>query len=365
VAGPIYIYGGVITLNGNLTTTALGSSILAKATGDIVTNSGRAFQTNNGDFILWADSDNSNGGRIWLYNNNTINTANGSTTSGLTGGGKIVLGGGLDDGANGGVANDGIPDGFATSSSAIGVLLGETNNANHTQLYSGGGDIIVRGSSTRTTADLNGSGLWSYGRWSANSGKGAIIINGSSASFRGINFTDESVDAIKLQLISDKASGTAISIIGTSNSNNEYGITFNRSNFKEVLATGGGNIYVNGTAANTTKTGVFLQDVDILASSGTITLDTAIHNPLNLQLNGSPIYSTNSVEVWDTSYSKTDNCVSWVVKAKRELAMFLWKKRSGGWSIVDSANVNENDYDTLTNYGTADSLRIISTYGGN
>jgi hypothetical protein len=271
--GSITMYGGLITLNSNLTTTASGGAILVKATDQVNTADSRTFTTNNGDFILWCDSDNSSGGRVWLGNNNVINTANGSTSSGLSGGGKIVLAGGLDNGANGGTASDGIPDGFASNASSIGLYLGNTAS-NYTQMYSGGGDILVRGASTLVSSSVQGLGVYSDGRWLANSGKGSITIHGTSAWYYGINFSSPVTNTTSgdkhLQLISDKGYGTAISITGTGS--NHEGVVFNYQNPKEVLATGGGAIVINGTAG-IYGPGVFLQNTDILATSGDITVN--------------------------------------------------------------------------------------------
>lgn len=271
--GPISIYGGTIALNANLTSTLLNAPILVKATDAINASGNQTFTTNNGDFILWADSDNSGQGRIHLLTNPVINTANGSTSSGLSGGGKIVLAGGLDNGANGGIANDGIPDGFASNASGIGVYF--NCQGCYSQMYSGGGDIIIRGASTIANTGVAGMGLYTDGRWLANAGKGSITLQGTSTHSYAVNLTDPGGNNTTagnkyLELISDKASGTAISITGVSNSN--YGVVFNFQNPKEVLATGGGNIVINGTA-NANNTGVFLQNTDILATSGDITID--------------------------------------------------------------------------------------------
>jgi hypothetical protein len=252
--------GGDISLQGNLTTTTAGASILAKATGDITSNASRTFQTNNGNFIIWSDSDNTNGGGISVGDNNTFNTANGSTASELTGGGRIVMAGGAD------TNNDGIPDGVATGSH--GVLLG-LNTSNTTTMYSGGGDIILRGKSTVTS----GRGIYQVGKLEANAGNGAIDFFGESNVFFGIDFNAALSTNKQLILTSNKASGTAISITGTSGGN--YGVVFNNNAPKEVLATGGGNIDIVGTAA-IANTGVFLQDVDILATAGTITINGGV-----------------------------------------------------------------------------------------
>lgn len=276
IAGPITAYGGDITLNQDITSTASNAKILVKASGQINTIGSRTFQTNNGDFVLWSDSDNNNEGRIWLGLNNIINTANGSTISGLSGGGKIVLAGGLDDGANGGIANDNVPDGFASNSSSFGLNLGGSTS-NYTQMYSGGGDIIVKGSSTFASSTDGGSGVWSDGRWLANAGKGSISINGKSTHFFGVNLSKPLVPSSNvsignkyIEFISDKSTGNAIEIIGSSNVS--YGVVFNYENPKEVLATGGGAITITGTGGGSVQ-GIFLQNTDLLATAGDITMN--------------------------------------------------------------------------------------------
>jgi hypothetical protein len=110
VAGPIAMYGVLVEIRENLFSTALGAKILLKASGWVWVNvEGKTVQSNNGDIIFWADSDNSqvssggNSDEIGLRAGVTVNTQ----------GGKLIMAGGLDDGANGGVASDGIPDNYA------------------------------------------------------------------------------------------------------------------------------------------------------------------------------------------------------------------------------------------------------------
>ena len=309
-SGNISIYGGDIAINQNLTTTANNAAILIKASGQIITNDSRTFQTNNGDFVLWSDTDNSNGGLIWLGLNNILNTANGNTSSGLSGGGKIVLAGGLDNGVNGGVANDGVPDGFAANSINNGVNLGSNNTSNYTQMYSGGGDIIVRGSSTLNSSLNTGTGLWSSGRWLANSGKGLIQINGASTNYFGINFSDPASNVTTgnkhIEFISDKSTGNAIEISGSSNSN--YGVVFNYDNPKELLATGGGTISITGTGGGVYH-GVFIQNTDFLASSGDIIINGGA-NGIRVASSGSRIGSRPS-----TSITSSSSNIKWITNS--------------------------------------------------
>ncbi|MDD4913266.1 MAG: filamentous hemagglutinin N-terminal domain-containing protein, partial [Sideroxydans sp.] len=272
IAGPISIYGGNIAANANLTSTVAGADILLKASGNITQAASTTVQTNNGDISYWADSDASGNGYISIGDNTTINSANGSTAGGLSGGGKITLAGGADNGANGGTASDGTPDGFASNSAGNGVKLG-TGVSSAIQMYSGGGDILIRGSSTNAGAAFDNIGVFQLEKFTANAGKGSITVTGQSTNYFGVNFgypTNQNDGLKRLSLISDKTSGTAISITGTSSAN--LGVVFNYNNPKEMLATGGGDISIVGTAG-TGAYGIFLQNQDVLATSGSITLN--------------------------------------------------------------------------------------------
>ncbi|HEY7907037.1 MAG TPA: hypothetical protein VIC53_08990, partial [Wenzhouxiangella sp.] len=267
------VSAGNITVDDDITSNS-ASRLTLKAVDNITINAAKTLQTNNGDLIVWADSDNDGAGAIEVADDVTINTINGVTTPGLSGGGHIVLAGGTDNGSNGSVASDGIPDGHAASTTGNGIKLG-AGNTSHTQMYSGGGDIIVRGASTANDADNSiNVGLDHVGKWTADSGKGAIVVSGESANFYGINFvlplTNAKTGGQHLSLISDKATGDAITITGVTAANT-YGVVFNYENPKEILATGGGNITVAGSGSG--SYGVFFQNQDILATSGTITID--------------------------------------------------------------------------------------------
>jgi hypothetical protein len=112
VAGPINVKGDELWVQGNLETTAAGALIRLKSDGPGTGNDegwislAADLTTNGGDIILWANAANRTSGQanneIWFSDNRTL-TSNG---------GRIVLAGGLDDGSNGGTANDGIPDGY-------------------------------------------------------------------------------------------------------------------------------------------------------------------------------------------------------------------------------------------------------------
>ena len=194
-----------------------------------------------------------------------INSGNGRTGDNDSGGGKIAFGGGNNWGV--------VPTGYSRSSTQPGVKLG-TTTANHTQIYSGGGNISIKGSSTATGLgdDREEAGIYQWGRMTMKSGLGSIVFNGTSSEYQGIGFVapvSES-DAGTKQLImsSAKTSGTAISLTGSSSSGN--GVSFNYQNPKEILSLGGGQIQITGTGGGTH--GISLQNQDILSSAGSILL---------------------------------------------------------------------------------------------
>jgi hypothetical protein len=156
VAGPVSVYGGNITVNNSLTSTASSADILLKATGNITSISDVNYTTNAGDITFWSDSDGSGAGYIYVYDRNIIDSrTSANRTSSListaSGGGTITLGGGSASTtlASGTV----VPTGYAVDNSGAapaGVALGYHNVSHNsgTALYSGGGDITVRGKST-------------------------------------------------------------------------------------------------------------------------------------------------------------------------------------------------------------------------
>ena len=116
-----------------------------------------------------------------LGDDNVINSANGRTGDNDSGGGKITIGGGN----NGGV----VPTGYSSSNAQPGVKLG-TTTANHTQIYSGGGNISIKGSSTATglVDDRDEAGIYQWGRMTMKSGLGSIAFGGTSSEYQGIGF---------------------------------------------------------------------------------------------------------------------------------------------------------------------------------
>ncbi|CAN0585037.1 unnamed protein product, partial [Ectocarpus sp. 12 AP-2014] len=279
IAGPISVYGGVITINENLTSTAANAPIVLKGTGNLSIAASKTLQTNNGNIILWADSDNSAEGNILVSNSTSFNTANGSTSLDLSGGGNIVLAGGLDDGSNGGISSDGYPDGFARSSTKSGVEL-NTDNTGSVSFYSGGGDVIINGYSTNNSVDANeNNGINQFGGLLINVGTGSIRMLGEGLNGYGINFNQEATaESLELELISAATTGDAIYINAVSNAS--LGLVFNYSSFKELKATNGGNISLNGTGGSG-NAGIFAQTLSVLANTGDIVLNGGTNGIFN------------------------------------------------------------------------------------
>ena len=265
VAGNISLFGGEILLEEDVFSTLSGGDILMKSKGKVETTGSRTFQTNNGDITFWADSDGSGEGNVLIDDSNIFNSANGRTGDTDSSGGSITLGGGSNSGVT--------PTGNAVSSTSPGVKLGRTS-ANHTQIYSGGGNINIKGASTATSLgdDRNEAGIYQWGRMTMRSGRGSIIMQGSSTDYQGIGFTDpvtESDTGTKqLIMTSSKTSGTAIQLTGSSDSG--PGVSFNYNNPKEILSLGGGQVQITGTGSGVGNFGVSIQNQDILSTSGDI-----------------------------------------------------------------------------------------------
>lgn len=140
-----YSRTGTLTIDNNFNRnagTAGDGTLTLKSTNSIATSGGgRSITAASGatsgklNTILWGDADNSGAGRVY-YGASSINTN----------GGDIIMAGGLDDGSNNGIAADGRPDGFAIGADAIGAEFASTAD-----IYSGNGNILIRGRATGST----------------------------------------------------------------------------------------------------------------------------------------------------------------------------------------------------------------------
>lgn len=300
IAGPITVHGKDLVVNAALTSTQSSTgNILLKGSGNITV--GADLTTNGSDITLWSDSDESGGGSISL----------GANTQILSRGGSIALAGGLDDGSNSGVANDGTPDGFASGlttgagiqttdsfllNSGGGDILirGQSQLGNGVQLFastsntgsvlSDGGDINIRGKATDDgdltavadgTNPLMGVAFGGGGGLRVNSGTGQVTIDGSGERY-GVAFgvvTNSSFGsdtATTTEIASSSTSTDAVKIKGDNNTFDPrgHGVTI-RGGGLQVFATGaGGGILLD--AAGTLWSTALYSPLQLLANSGSI-----------------------------------------------------------------------------------------------
>ena len=287
IAGPITVYGGSITVNDNLNTTAGGVSgdIVLKSSGDISVAATKSITTNGGDVVLWSNSDNqSANGSIMLYAASSI----------TTGGGHLWMAGG----ANSATPWNGLTvgDGYAVSGTTI---TGTGNAANFDKvgvfleeatLSSGGGDIYIRGKTTTSR------GLLVTGTVNVNAGSGKIYIEGQAVGEgggAGTGWHHSSTTAYRngiFTLTSSNAASDAIVWLsdatqsaGTGLIENGVGEGAGMAGTTSIVATGGGGISFT-SLGSLTKAGAYGVRLgylsaqggvlNLLGNSGAITLNT-------------------------------------------------------------------------------------------
>ncbi|WP_419212558.1 gliding motility-associated C-terminal domain-containing protein [Maribacter sp. X9] len=261
IAGPITVYGGNIAVNENLNTAAgtAAGDISLRGTGNIALANSKSITTNGGDVTFWADSD-ANGGFITINAGTTITTQ----------GGNLVLAGGLDDGANGGVGNDGIPDGYAwrkTSDPDFGGLsIGEGTISGPAliSLLSNGGDILLRGK----TSDASGHpGLLTQENLVIDSGSGTISIIGTSETGNGVELGFAATTQ-NIAFRSASNAENAISIDGSTTASGKGGVIHLGNGSSLIQSEGTGGIRIAGTS--TLHEGIVLDNMQILSANGKI-----------------------------------------------------------------------------------------------
>jgi hypothetical protein len=308
--GDLTIEAANITVNANVTSTTANALVL-KATGQINAATNVQLISNGGDIVFWADSDEQNGGRIYLNTGvdfdtrtNADRTAGNTTTA--TGGGKIILAGGLDTNA------DGIPDGYATSreTTVAGIQFGSVTSSHYNigssldfTFYSGGGDIVLRGKGIGLSGSNQGAerrnGIKIFYPYDINSGSGAVSIS-AVAEDAGTNgmylyFSNS-------RIVSNASSGTAISIQASSNDNNAWYDTGYYS--RGYYATGGGGIqFIVEEGINLRGSEILAAggEIAISASSGSIFLGPGVNfqtsNTTLGSKSGSPYVSASSADI--------------------------------------------------------------------
>ncbi len=269
------------TVNSNISkTSGASASLTLKDIGyiKVADNITISSSSNALDIILWADSDNSQAGAVsdFLYC--------GIGTTFTSNGGKIVMAGGPDNGSNGGVNADGIPDGFAWNGSNDvpsganlygGLTLGPlAGTGTVVSLLSNGGEIILRGSSSNNNSY---PGVASQGNLKINAGDGKITMYGKSTTGHGVELTYGAAPAIAIS--SSSVSIPAIDLKGTTTAPGYGGFWMSNNANGNILvqstASSGGGITMEGTSPNA---GLWLGvsgtniTTQFLSQSGTITL---------------------------------------------------------------------------------------------
>lgn len=270
------------TINSTITKSNGGtSSLTIKDIGNIkiAANITISSSSNALDLILWADSDNSQGGAVedFMYLNAGVTLS--------TNGGKIVLAGGPDNGTNGGTSGDGIPDGFAwNGSSSItygandlgGLTLGpRAGTGTVVSLLSNGGEIIMRGASSN---NCTYPGISSQASLKIVSGTGKITMYGKSTSGHGIELTYGASPNVAIS--SSSTTTPAIDIKGTTTTGGYSGFWMSNNASGAILfessAASGGGIIIEGVSSGgpgvyfgISGTNIITQ---LLSQSGTIAL---------------------------------------------------------------------------------------------
>lgn len=268
-------------VNSNITkTTGASASLTLKDIGyiKVADNIAISSSSNALDIILWSDHDLSQGGTV----NDFIYCGIGSSFT--SNGGKIVMAGGPDNGTNGGVNADGIPDGFAWNGSNDvpsganlygGLTLGPlAGTGTVVSLLSNGGEIILRGSSSNNN---NYPGITSQANLKINAGDGKITMYGKSTTGHGVELTYGAAPAIAIS--SSSTSIPAIDLKGITTAAGYGGFWMSNNANGNILvqstASSGGGITLEGTSPNAglwIGTGGTNITTQLLSQYGTISL---------------------------------------------------------------------------------------------
>lgn len=311
--GAMTVSARSISLNSgaDLVTTENNRAVLLKARGDILTSDGSStadaghsrIQTNNGDIVLWVDSDGNSAGGVLLGNYTIVNSANGNTSAAaVSGGGDVVMAGGT------AFDERGYPTGYAGNGfSAL------TDRSVHIRelsgIYTGGGDIYIRG---RTNSSY---GVVLYRGMEIFSGTGRIDIEGVSTatgSGYGVAFIDTQFSghtAGPLTIVSAATSTPAIRLSGTT-AGTAQGLRLFGNDAANIIqvastATTGGGIDLSGRAAAAAVEDVHLFRAQVLSRNGAITVSAGV-NRLSLDFStntGNNIYGSSPSSPYVTTSS--------------------------------------------------------------
>jgi hypothetical protein len=273
-------FSTVISASGNVSisadvTTSATASLTVRAFGNISLSSNVDLVLNGGNLILWSDSDNNGAGFFRSEPGVVLNTVGGSTTA-LTGGGHIYIAGGLD------TNSDGLPDGSARSVASTNngdaVWIGFETSANAFSAYSGGGDIVIRGDSSRRI------GVNINGQTTMKAGNGRLIIAANSNSVT--NAEGNNTHALEVLANpgyptlyeSHSSHSQAISMVGTSTAttSDTFGVSFLRGTDASntvISSKGTGGVYIAGSSSQTDVQPVRFDKVTIHAVTSSIVIE--------------------------------------------------------------------------------------------
>jgi hypothetical protein len=258
--------------NSSITASSLSAKILLKTRDFILIKNGTSetartkLQTNNGDLVLWSDSDGDGTGAIEVGNFADLNTANGvESTSSATLGGKIIVAGGASVDPNGYPSGNSGNSGPGLSSTRA-VWLSDAAD-----IFSGGGDIRIRGKSNGAAGVAIGGGVDIF------SGNGAIEVYGETTNGavvkRGVEFWDASGSNGPVNVVSHSTQSPAILVTGISAGSQE-GLRLYGEQNQQVLtiasaATSGGGVSLNASSPSASDS-IFFQRLRLLSANGEI-----------------------------------------------------------------------------------------------
>jgi len=191
-AGPVALTAegasSAVTVNANITVSGSGNSLTLKSARDVRVELSRNLSTVGGDVVLWSDSNEEGGGVVRLLNDSQICTTSGTCGTQTTGGGNIFLGGGAADPSNS-LRPGGFAAGYGTTynttsnvQDTTGVQLGTLGTAGGARLYSAGGQISLRGTTTEQNTITWKSGVAIVAGSVIDAGAGKVLIEGTSRS---------------------------------------------------------------------------------------------------------------------------------------------------------------------------------------
>jgi autotransporter-associated beta strand protein len=282
IAGPITVFGGVVSANANITTSNASSISLLAKSGLRFSASSITLQTGGGAVVLSGDHDANSSGNI---------IAEGALTI-TTNGGGISMGGGA-------MGSD-FAYGIGTSSTIANDQTAGIWVRGAVNLNSGNGNISIRGYAANASPTVQHIPTWGVGLGlgaalntnpasvTINSGTGTILIegfarnpSGSNSNSYGVVFNNwETTTTESLTITSANTTANAIRLIGNTENTLQGQRTKNSLRFWSV----NNNIRATGTGGGITLSGKTFDGNDhpqicwsggnLLATSGPIVINT-------------------------------------------------------------------------------------------